>query len=254
MNYEQITVEHRQNVAIVTLNRPAKMNAWTYRMHDELITAIEAINDDADIGAIVLTANGRGFCAGADFVENSKKDEHGERPRAKRRESWSAFIRQSKPVVAAINGVALGIGSTLTLPCDIIFASDKAKIGLIFVKMGLVPELGSSHLLVQRVGLAKASEMCLTGRSYQGEELLRMGLVDYLVAADELLDRAFDLASEIAANPAPQLRMTKELLSVNGSCSDLELVEKREREMLKLALATPEHREAVNAFLSRSKS
>ncbi len=254
MTYEQISVERRDDVAIIALNRPKKMNAWTYQMHDELITAIEVINDDPAIGAIVLTANGRGFCAGADFVENSKKDENGKRAKAARRETWSAFIRQSKPVIAAINGVALGIGSTLTLPCDIIFASDKAKVGLIFVKMGLVPELGSSHLLVQRVGLAKASEICLTGRTYEGDELLRMGLVDYLVGADELLERAFELASEIAKNPAPQLRMTKELLALNGSCTDLELVEKREGEMLKKALATPEHRDAVRAFLSKGKS
>tara|TARA_B110000503_G_C7092555_1_gene390067 strand:+ start:624 stop:1406 length:783 start_codon:yes stop_codon:yes gene_type:complete len=254
LTYQQITVEIRGKVAIVALNRPKKMNAWTFRIHDELVTAIEACNEDSDIGAIVLTAYGRGFCAGADFVENIKKDAHGNKPKPQRSETWSAFIRQSKPVIAAINGVALGIGATLTLPCDIIFASDRAKIGLIFVKMGLVPELGSSHLLVQRVGLAKASEMCLTARTYEGDELLRMGLVDYLVGADELLDKAIELADEIAANPAPQLRMTKELLTINGSCTDLELVEQREGDMLKRAMGTPEHRAAVKAFLTKSNT
>ncbi len=253
MTYSQITVERCDNVAIIALNRPKKLNAWTFGMHDELVNAIEAINEDPDIGAIVLTANGRAFCAGADFVENTQKKPDGSRPSAERKESWSPFIRQSKPVIAAINGVALGIGATLTLPCDIIFASTDAKVGLIFVKMGLLPELGSSHLLVQRVGFGKASEICLGGRTYEGEKLLEMGLVDHLVEPEILIDEAVKLAADIAKNPSPQLRMTKELLTMNGSCSDLEEVEARESKLLKEARKTPEHREAVSAFLSKGR-
>ena len=251
MGFEQIRVERDGPVGIVTLNRPDRMNAWTYQMNDELITAIDELNRDADVGAIVLTGAGRGFCAGADISDNFKARIDGEVVGPRRRERWVRFVRESKPIVVALNGVAVGLGVTLTLPCDVLMASEKARMGMFFVKMGVTPELASSHFLVQRVGFGRASEMCLSAKLYDAAELKELGLVDHVVPADELLSRACELARTIAANPAPQLRMVKELLTANGTCDDLDVVERREAEVLGRAYKTPEHREAVQAFLDK---
>jgi len=124
---------------------------------------------------------------------------------------------------------------------------------MFFVRMGLVPELASSYYIVQRVGFAKASEMCLTGRLYPAAEVAGTGLVNEVVPHAELLPRAFELASQIAANSAPALRMIKALLTVNGACEDPRQVQARETEALGKAYATPEHKEAVKAFLEKRK-
>jgi enoyl-CoA hydratase/carnithine racemase len=139
----------------------------------------------------------------------------------------------------------------MILPCDVIVAARSAKFGMAFVRMGVVPELASSHFLVQRMGLGRASEMCLTGRLYSGAEAYEMGLVDRLVDDADLLTAAGELAASMAANPAPQLRWVKELLTRNGSETDLALVQQREMELLVQAYASPEHKEAVAAFLEK---
>jgi enoyl-CoA hydratase/carnithine racemase len=162
-----------------------------------------------------------------------------------------ALVRRSKPLIAAVNGAAVGIGLTMILPFDVIVASDKAKFGMFFIKVGLVPELASSHFLVQRVGFGRASEMCLSGRLYGAEEAARIGLVDHLVSGEELMPRAIALAQEMAGNPDPQLRMIKELLTRNASETDLALVQQRETDFIRHCWTTPEHKEAVSAFLEK---
>ena len=164
---------------------------------------------------------------------------------------WVALARESKPLIAAVNGAAVGIGMTMILPFDVIVASERAKFGMLFIKVGLVPELASTRLLAQRVGFGRASEMCLTGALYDGGEAHRMGLADRLAPAEELLDAALALAGEIAANPAPQLRMIKRLLSENALETDLLLVQEREHELIRECWRSPEHHAAVEAFLSR---
>jgi enoyl-CoA hydratase/carnithine racemase len=122
---------------------------------------------------------------------------------------------------------------------------------MFFIKVGLVPELASSHFLVQRIGFGRASEMCLSGRLYTADEAARIGLVDHLVSADELMPRAMGLAQEMATNPDPQLRMIKELLTRNASETDLKLVQQRETDFIRHCWTTPEHKEAVSAFLEK---
>jgi enoyl-CoA hydratase/carnithine racemase len=164
---------------------------------------------------------------------------------------WVALCRRSKPLIAAVNGAAVGIGVTMILPFDVIFASDRAKLGMFFIKMALVPELASSRFLVQRMGFGKASEMCLSGRLYDAAEAERAGLVDHLTGAEDLVDRASALAREIGANPAPQLRMIKDLLTRNPVETDLAEVQRRETEWLRVCWKSPEHAEAVTAFLEK---
>lgn len=260
VSYETITYETRDAVALITLNRPDRLNAWTPRMASEQADAIRTANDDEQIGAIVMTGAGRGFCAGADMRDTFGKRLDGTDPGGNTEESggmppdvdWVGLMRESKPLVAAVNGAAVGIGMTMILPFDVIVASERAKFGMLFIKVGLVPELASTRLLVQRVGFGAASEMCLTGGLYDGAEAYRTGLADRLAPPDELLDTAVELAGQIAANPRPQLRMIKRLLTENGVETDLRLVQEREHELIRECWRSPEHRRAVEAFLAKS--
>lgn len=260
MSYEQIEVERRDGVALLTLHRPERLNAWTPRMSVELADAVERANQDPEVGAIVLTGAGRGFCAGADMEATFQTrlggadpgdDTAGGEGGLPRGLDWVAQVRAAKPMLAAVNGAAVGVGLTMILPCDVIVASERARFGMFFVKMGLVPELASTHFLVQRMGFGRASEMCLSGRLYGAEEAHRQGLADRLVAHDALLDETLALAREIGANPAPQLRMIKQLLTRNGSATDLVDVQRSETALLRQCWETPEHKEAVRAFLEK---
>ena len=260
MHYQTITCERRGAVALITLNRPDRLNAWTPQMASEQADAIRAANEDGEVGAIVMTGAGRGFCAGADMHDTFKARLDGGDPAGDGDRSggmppdvdWVALAREAKPLIAAVNGAAVGIGMTMILPFDVIVASQRAKFGMLFIKVGLVPELASTRLLAQRVGLGRASEMCLSGRLYEGEEAYRIGLADRLAPPETLLAEAFELADEIAANPQPQLRMIKRLLTENALETDLGLVQRREHELIRECWRSPEHRRAVAAFLARS--
>jgi len=260
MSYEQILYEKRDDIALITMNRPARLNAWTPKMSLEQADAIGRANEDSGIGAIVMTGAGRGFCAGADMEDTFKTRIEGKDPGQNTAQGqggmpaeldWVELVRSSKPMIAAVGGAAVGIGMTMILPFDVIVASTKARFGMLFIKMGLVPELASTHFLVQRMGFGKASEMCLSGRLYDADEAAASGLVDRLVEPDSLLECALDVARSIAANPVPQLRMTKDLLTRNGSSTDLAAVQERESELLRACWKTPEHKEAVQAFLEK---
>jgi enoyl-CoA hydratase/carnithine racemase len=258
VSYETITYERRDAVALITLNRPERLNAWTPLMASEQAHAIQRANEDEQVGAIVMTGAGRGFCAGADMEGTFKARLDGSDPAGDGRESggmppdvdWVALARESKPLIAAVNGAAVGIGLTMILPFDVIVASERAKLGMVFIKVGLVPELASSRLLAQRIGFGRASEMCLSGRLYDGGEAYRMGLADRITSPDELLPTALELAGEIAGNPSPQLRMIKRLLTENAVEGDLELVQERENELIRECWRSPEHRRAVERFLA----
>lgn len=258
MDYEQIRAERRGAVALLTLNRPEKLNAWTDRMHAELHDAISRANEDAEVGAIVLTGAGRGYCAGYDIGAWREGLQQGGVERsggsaARPGESWVHLLRRSKPVIAAVNGVAVGVGATHVLPADIRIAAESARFGFVFVRMGVVPELASTHYLVQLVGLGPALELCLTARMIDAAEALRLGLVSRVVPDDRLLDEALALGDEIAALPPTQLRLAKQLLHANAVEQDLDAVLAREGEALRQAYASPEFREAVTAFMEKRR-
>jgi len=251
--YEQITAERRDDVVVLTLHRPEKLNAWTPRMTAELVHAIDAAASDDGVGAIVVTGAGRGFCAGADieatFQAQLEGDASAAAPESDR--DWVALVRSTKPIVAAVNGVALGVGLTMILPFDRIVASDRARFSLRFVKMGLVPELASSSFLPQRVGLGASSDLMLSGRMVEASEALSLGLADEVVAHDSVVDVAVERARSYGSNPAGALRSIKRLLTVNATEPDTDVVQRRELAALVEAYASPEHAEAVRAFLAR---
>ena len=161
------------------------------------------------------------------------------------------MIRDAKPIVAAINGAAIGLGLTLVLGCDRIIAAADAKLSCRFVKMGITPELASTRWLVQRCGWGTASDLCLSGRTIDGTEAARIALVDEVVPGDALMEAALARANEYAANPSPQLRMIKWLLTQNSLDTDLKAIQRREGEALKEAFVTPEHHEAIAAFMEK---
>lgn len=256
MDYEQIIVEDRGPIRLITLSRPEKLNAWTRRMSRELVDTIEAGNDDDAIGAFVFTGAGRGFCAGADigaeFASRASADQIEQRANEGERRAtdrdWVALVRGSKPMVAAINGVSVGVGLTLVLPMDFLVAGRSARLSARFVRMGLVPELASSHFLVQRCGWGAASDLALSGRLVDADEAGSMGLVDRVVDDDALIETAIAHASSYAENPPAAVRMIKELLTANGTDGDLVSVQRRETDRLAVAMASDEHAEAIAAF------
>ena len=255
MAYEEILTETRDRVGIIRLNRPRKLNAWTATMSGEIIDAMTAWNSDDGIGAIVLTGEGRAFCAGADvgnFAERVETNRQGQGEQLRRGgANVTQFIRQSKPTIAAINGYAVGVGLTMILPCDVRIASTSANLSIRFIKMGLMPELGSTHLLAQLIGLGNATEMCLTGRMVPADEAMRMGLVSAVTEPEDLLPTALAKAEEIANNPTRAVMMIKELLRKNPMEDDLDAVMEREGLRDQIARRLPDHAEAVAAFLEK---
>ena len=199
--YQNILFEVESGIATLTLNRPEKLNAYTLEMGDEIVDAFARIRTDDAVRVVVLTGAGRGFCAGVDLEAlraHQAKPAGGEG----RRLGDEDFLRVlplelvefPKPVIVAINGAAIGVGVTMTLPCDIRIAADTAKLGLTFAKLGLLPGLGSTHLLPRLVGMAKALELVLTARVIPATEAAQIGLVNRVVPAASLLDEARAMA------------------------------------------------------------
>jgi len=251
--YEQILHEQQGDVVLLTLNRPDRLNAWTPQMSAELADAIEQADADPAVGAVVVTGAGRGFCAGADISAVFNAQIQGDAPEADapRRRDWVELVRSTKPIVAAVNGAAIGVGLTMILPFDRIVVAEGAKLSLRFVKMGLVPELASSMFVPQRCGWGAASDLMLSGRTVEGAEAVALGLADELAPADAVVDTALARARSYAENPVPQLRWIKELLTQNANEADPRAVQGRELARLQECYASPEHKEAVAAFLEK---
>ena len=255
MSDQHIASEQRGRVGIITLDRPEKLNAFTDQMHDEMCEQVERWNDDDGIGAILITGRGRAFCAGADLQSfDTRLDDDGAefaRRATMFSTPWTNLIRRSKPSVVLFNGYAVGVGLTLALPCDIRIAAASSKMSIRFVRMGLVPELGSTRILPQLVGLGHATDMALTGRMVDADEARHMGLVSAVAADDEAFDLAFGKAEELASNPTRVVRLIKDLLAVNPTESDLDLVMEREQVRDRMGAKWPDHAEAVKAFLEK---
>lgn len=217
--YENIRYESTGPAATITLHRPDKLNAYTTEMGDEVVDAFARARDDAAVRAVILTGAGRAFCAGVDLEHlkahmartsslspGEARAANGLEARAARPLGEEDFLRKlpldllayPKPVIAAINGPAIGVGVTMVLPCDIRIAAENAKLGVTFAKLGLLPGLGSTHLLPRLVGLAKALELVLTARVVNAFEAHEMGLVNRVVPPDSLLAEAQAMAAAMA--------------------------------------------------------
>lgn len=219
MAYERILSDVRDGIATITLNRPDKLNAYTPEMGEEVVAAfVEAAADDG-ARVVILTGAGRGFCAGVD-LDYLKAHAAGQSVGAGPRLGQESFVRQwpldmidyPKPVIAAVNGAAFGVGVTMTLPCDVRLASETAKFGLNFAKLGVLPGLGSTHLLPKLVGLPRALELVLTARTITAAEAAHVGLVNKIVPVDALMNEAREMATMMAACEPAVLAAAKRAL------------------------------------------
>ena len=209
MDFEQITTDVAERILTITLNRPDRLNAWTATMGEELIKAFDRADADDEVRAIIVTGAGRAYCAGADLGGGGETFDARERalagsvPRDNGGQFTLRVFASTKPVIAAINGPAVGVGATMTLPMDVRLAADDARMGFVFARRGIVPEACSSWFLPRVVGISRAMEWVATGRVFSAQEALDGGLVRSLHPAAELLEAARALAREIAENTAP---------------------------------------------------
>ena len=216
MSYEGILFEKKDGIATITLNSPDKLNAISFKMRDSLMQVIDDLGRDESVKVVILTGAGRGFCAGADLseltgvtrAEPSVYEQLQGVPRP-------AFYKLEKPVIAAVNGACVGAGLSLALSCDIRIASDKAKFGAAFIKLGAPPDNGMSYWLPKIVGPANALEFLLTGKIVMGAEAKQIGLVNQVVPAEELMKVSQEMAAQIAQYPVLGLALTKRLVYRN---------------------------------------
>lgn len=253
--YDNVLYDVRDNVACVTLNRPKALNALNAALKADLVDAVSRAGSDPAVRAVLLTGAGRGFCAGGDIKEMHAKAG----PIATKRKLDHILTNLlvplatlKKPVIAAVNGFAVGAGFNLALACDMIVAADTAVFSQIFVRVGLVPDSGGLYFLTRVVGLNRAKELCFTGRDVSAAEGASMGFVNRVVPAAELMDKAHAFAAEIARGPAVAMSLTKTALNLSSTAS---LAEMMELESLAQAVAasTDEHQEGLAAFAGRRK-
>lgn len=250
MPFETLIYEAVEGVGTITFNRPEVMNATNDKFYQELSGLLSDVADDPTIGALVITGAGRGFCAGADVKAmdpNMKLLARRKRHRWILNDILRPLVNLEKPVIAAVNGVAVGAGFNIALAADMIVASDKAMFSQIFTKLGLVPDLGGLYLLTRVIGLNKAKELCFTAKKIDAEEAFRLGIVNHVVPAEQLLQKSHELAREIASGPPTALAQIKTLLN-KSSTSSLDQMLEYESYAQTLSYTTPEHREGVAAF------
>ena len=252
MSDEFVLVEKRGAVGIVTLNRPKALNALNAGLMTELAAALDVLDADPAIGAIVLTGNEKAFAAGADIKEMKDKSFVGAFLEDFLTTTWERAASSRKPVIAAVAGFALGGGCELAMMCDIILAADNAKFGQPEINLGAIPGLGGTQRLVRAIGKSKAMEMCLTGRQITAEEAERAGLVARVVPTAELLDEAVKLAEKIASQSRPLAMLVKE--AVNRAF-EVNLSEglRFERRMFHAIFATEDQKEGMSAFADKRK-
>ena len=222
MSEKHIESELSEGILTLTLNRPDKLNAFTGQMGQELGAALDRADADDAVRVIIVTGAGRGFCAGADISDGGSVGAGSglERKGLPPGGIGQRLFESHKPMIAAINGVAVGVGVTMTLPMDIRIAADNAKFGFVFTRRGLVPEAGSSWFLPRIVGLPKALEWVYAGRTVSAAEALAAGLVTEVVAPEALIARARAIAREIAENTAPVATVLTRQLMWRASAAD----------------------------------
>ena len=260
MPYETLLYEVDQGVATITLNRPAVLNAISSQMIEELQAVLKIIQDDAAVRAIVLTGAGRGFCSGADLKARQRvkpseapaaADELGAQRLRRTLNPLILAIRTiEKPFLAAVNGVAAGAGCNLALACDLVLASDMARFGNVFARIGLIPDCGGHFFLPRLIGFHKAAELMFTGDIIDAQEAERIGLINRVIPHAELGKQTRELAERLAHGPTRAIGLCKRTLNL-GINADLARVLDAEAEGQAVARQTEDHWEGVQAFLEK---
>lgn len=258
MEFEQISTDLDDHILTITLNRPERLNAWTATMGRELMAAFDRADADDEVRAVLVTGAGRGFCAGADLAGGGEtfdwreREHDGAVPRDNGGQFTLRVFESTKPVIAAINGPAVGVGATMTLPMDIRLAADDARIGFVFARRGIVPEACSSWFLPRIVGISRAMEWVATGRVFAAQEALEGGLVRSLHPGGELLDAAYALAREIAQFTAPvSVAVARRMLWTMLGAEHPMLAHRADSRGMFFRGQSADAREGVNSFLEK---
>jgi len=252
MTYENIIVEQRGKVGLVTLNRPKQLNALNDALIDELIAALQAFDADPAVGCMVITGSEKAFAAGADILAMSTLNYMDVYKADYISRNWDDLRRIRKPIIAAVAGYALGGGCELAMACDMIFAADTAKFGQPEIKLGVIPGAGGTQRLPRAIGKAKAMDLALTGRNMDATEAERAGLVARVVPAQSLIDEAVAAAAAISEYSLPIILMVKENVNraFESSLTEGLLFERR---AFHSAFATEDQKEGMKAFLEKRK-
>ncbi|MDN3352676.1 enoyl-CoA hydratase-related protein [Actinomadura sp. DC4] len=266
MSFTEIEYSVADRIATITLDRPERLNAFTLVMRGELIEAFDRADADDEVRAVVVTGRGRAFCAGADLERGAGTFDHeaskhvlGDRevfedgsPRDGGGTVALRIARSLKPVIGAINGPAVGVGITMTLPMDVRLAADSARFGFVFARRGIVTEAASSWFLPRLVGISQAMEWAATGRVFNADEALRGRLVSRLYPAEALLDAAYELAGEIAANTSSVAVAAIRRLMWSGLGSPTPWdAHRADSALMRILGAAPDAAEGVTAFLEK---
>ena len=249
MGYETIIVETKGKVGLVTLNRPKALNALNTTVMAEVVSALEAFDTDAKVGAVVLTGSQKAFAAGADIKEMQPLS-YADAFAADFFAGWEKLARTRKPIIAAVSGYALGGGCELAMMCDFIIASESAKFGQPEITLGVIPGMGGSQRLTRAVGKAKAMEMCLTGRMMDAKEAESSGLVSRVVPDNELMEEALDAAGKIAEFSLPAVMMVKEAVNRADETTLAEGL-RFERRLFHSLFAMEDQKEGMSAFVEK---
>ena len=244
---EHIGIEREQGILVLRMERPEKKNALTARMYAVMAEAIEGAATDAAVQVILITGSEGVFTAGndlGDFLANPPRTEDSPVNRF-----ISSLLRTDIPIVAAVDGIAVGIGTTMLLHCDLVFASDRARFSLPFINLGLVPEAGSSMLLAEACGYRKAAELLLLGEPFGAGEAVDYGIASRVCAADDLLETAFAAARKLASKPSAALRSSKRLM--RRPTEPLAQRVRAESELFARCLESAAAKEALTAFLEK---
>jgi len=257
MSFEQIEVRRDGPVSLITLNRPDHLNAWTWTMSGEIGEAMAEADADDDVRAIVVTGAGRAFCAGADLsggggtFAGGRGTAIGQRDRSSTRRTRAPHTLAT-PVIAAINGAAVGAGLTITMEWDLRVAAADAKLGFVFNRRGIMPDADLLWLIPRMIGYGRAMDVLMTGRIFTGAEALELGLVNRAVPRDQVLPTALELAHDIAANTAPvSVAITKQLLYEFLSEDDRAAATRRQSALFAWTGRQPDAAEGVTAFLEK---
>ncbi|ORI14461.1 enoyl-CoA hydratase [Rhodococcus sp. 1168] len=251
-DYETILLERRGRVGIITLNRPKALNALNSQLMHEVVSAVEDLDGDHGIGAILITGSEKAFAAGADIKEMQPKsymDVYAEDLFS----AWDRLSAARTPIIAAVSGYALGGGCELAMLCDVLIASDTAVFGQPEIKLGVIPGIGGSQRLTRAVGKAKAMEMVLTGRNMKVDEAERAGLVSRIVPAADLLVDAIATATTIAEMSLPIAMMAKDAVNRSFESSLAEGI-RFERRLFHSTFATEDQKEGMSAFIDKRKA
>ena len=247
--YETVLAEAHDRVGLITLNRPKALNALNLQVMSEIVSALQAFDQDVGIGCIVITGSERAFAAGADIKEMQPRS-YQEMYAADWFAGWDAVAGVRKPIIAAVSGFALGGGCELAMMCDVILASETAKFGQPEIKLGVIPGMGGSQRLTRAVGKAKAMEMCLTGRMMDAAEAERSGLVSRVVATQNLLADAMATAKTISGMSLPVAMMVKEAVNRAFETTLVEGI-RFERRVFHATFAVKDQKEGMAAFVEK---